>query len=77
MYNEQRLTEMLMDEVSHSWQLILPCKATLQIPNAVLAPLGLIKQDTIMSLEKSFPNGILSTIRVLMSSKAPVLSTTI
>jgi hypothetical protein len=55
MYNKQRLTEMLMDEVSHGWQLILPREAMLQIPNAVLAPLGLVEQDTINELGEIIP----------------------
>jgi hypothetical protein len=44
-----------MDKVSRSWQLILPCEAMLQIPNAVLAPLGLVKQDTINELGEIVP----------------------
>jgi hypothetical protein len=55
MYNEQRLTEMLKDEVSRGWQLILPCEAALQIPNAILAPLGLVKQDTINEFGEIIP----------------------
>jgi hypothetical protein len=41
-HNETRLTNMLMDEVSRGWQLILPRKVVLQLPQAVLAPLGLV-----------------------------------
>jgi hypothetical protein len=56
MYNEQRLTEMLKDEVSHGrWQPILPREAALQIPNAVLASLGLVKQDTINEFGEIVP----------------------
>jgi hypothetical protein len=46
---------MLKDEVSRSWQLILPCEATLQILNAVIAPLGLVKQDTINEFREIIP----------------------
>jgi hypothetical protein len=46
---------MLMDEVSRGWQLILPREAVLQIPNAVLAPLGLVKQDTINEFGEIVP----------------------
>jgi hypothetical protein len=54
-YNKQRLTEMLKDEISHGWQLILSCEAALQIPNAVLAPLSLVEQDTINEFGEIFP----------------------
>jgi hypothetical protein len=46
---------MLKDEVSRSWQLILSCEATLQILNAVLAPLGLVEQDTINAFREIVP----------------------
>jgi hypothetical protein len=60
MYNEQRLTEMLMDEVSCGWQLILPREAMLQIPNAVLELPRLVSSNRTqsMSLGKSFLNGV-------------------
>jgi hypothetical protein len=45
-----------MDKVSCGWQLILPRKAKLQMPNAVLALLSLIKkQDTINEFGEIIP----------------------
>jgi hypothetical protein len=46
---------LMVDEVSHGWQWILPHEAMLQIPNAVLALLGLVKQDTINELGEIVP----------------------
>ena len=46
---------MLMDEVSRGWQLILPREVVLQLPRAVLAPLGLIEQDTINEFGEIVP----------------------
>jgi hypothetical protein len=45
----------LKDKVSCGWQLILPCEAALQIPNAILAPLGLVEQDTINEFREIIP----------------------
>jgi hypothetical protein len=47
----------LKDEVECSWQLLLPWQAIHSIPNAILAPLGIVEQDTINELAKSSPNG--------------------
>ena len=38
---------MLKEEVTHGWQLVLPPEAALEIPDAVLAPLGMANQNTI------------------------------
>ena len=46
-YSEKHLTNMLMDEVSWGWQPILPREVVLQLPRAILAPLGLVEQNTI------------------------------
>jgi hypothetical protein len=46
---------MLMDEVSRGWQLILPREVVLQLPRAILAPLGLVKQDTINEFRDIVP----------------------
>jgi hypothetical protein len=54
-YNEKPLTNMLMDEVSRGWQLILPREVVLQLHQAVLAPLGLFKQDTINEFSEIVP----------------------
>ena len=45
--HEDRITTMLKDEVARGWQLILPKEALPTIPNGVLAPLGIVEQDTI------------------------------
>ena len=38
---------MLKDEVAHGWQLPLPIECAHRIPNAVIAPLGLVEQFSI------------------------------
>lgn len=42
-----RLINMLKDEVKRTWQLPLPRRALVRLPNCVLAPLGMVKQATI------------------------------
>ena len=42
-----QLVQMLTDEVEHGWQLILPCADTLLVPGSVIAPLGMVLQDSI------------------------------
>jgi hypothetical protein len=37
----------MQDEVQHGWQLILPREAIHRIPNAILAPLGILEKDMI------------------------------
>jgi hypothetical protein len=80
-YNTTRLVEMLKEEVSHGWQLILPQEAVLELDNAVLAPLGLVEQDTINEMgeitqkwklihDQSF-NVIKGTLRVVNSACDP------
>jgi len=41
------LLSMLQEEVTRMWQLPLPLKALPRIPRGVLAPLGMVKQDSI------------------------------
>lgn len=53
--NHTRLLTMLQDEVSRGWQLILPREAIHSIPNAVLAPLGLVEQDSINEFGEIIP----------------------
>ena len=43
----KQVTSMLKDEVHHMWQLPLPPRAVLELPGAVLAPVGLAHQLTI------------------------------
>ena len=45
-FHHEQLVQMLTDEVEHGWQLILPCAALL-VPGAVIAPLGMVLQDSI------------------------------
>jgi hypothetical protein len=44
-----------MDEVEHVWQLLLPWQAIHSIPNAILVPLGIVKQDMINEYDKIIP----------------------
>jgi len=46
-FNLSCLLNMLKDELRHGWQMILPRPAVVDIPGTVLAPLGLVEQDTI------------------------------
>jgi hypothetical protein len=46
---------MLQDEVEQGWQLLLPKEAALHLPQTVLAPLGLVEQDTINKLGEIVP----------------------
>jgi hypothetical protein len=46
---------MLKDEVECGWQLLLPQQAIHSIPNAILAPLGIVKQDMINEYGKIIP----------------------
>jgi hypothetical protein len=43
----KRVTTMLQDEVRHMWQLPLPPRAALELPGAIIAPVGLAHQLTI------------------------------
>jgi hypothetical protein len=45
--NIDKVTSMLQDEVHHMWQLPLPPRAALELPGAVIAPVGLADQLTI------------------------------
>jgi hypothetical protein len=45
--HSEQIKSMLRDEVKKGWQLILHRDAIHLIPNAVLAPLSIVKQDTI------------------------------
>ena len=49
------LVQMLSSEVECSWQLLLPRKAAFQVPGAVVAPLGLVLQDSINELGEVIP----------------------
>jgi hypothetical protein len=42
--DEARVVKLLQDEVRHMWQLPLPTRAVLELPNIVVAPLGLAHQ---------------------------------
>jgi len=44
---KSRLLSMLQDKVHRMWQLPLPLKALPRIPRGVLAPLGMVQQDSI------------------------------
>jgi hypothetical protein len=46
---------MLKDEVECSWQLLLPGQAIHSIPNAILVPLGIVKQDMINEYGEIIP----------------------
>lgn len=48
--NAERLGLMLSAEVERGWQLLLPRNAVLELPGAVLAPMGLVEQDSINEL---------------------------
>ncbi len=43
----QKLKSVLQDEVARGWQLIIPKHAVTNIPQAVIAPLNIVEQDTI------------------------------
>jgi hypothetical protein len=49
------LTNMLKDKVEHGWELLLPKEAALHLPQTVLAPLGLVEQDTINEFREIVP----------------------
>jgi len=55
LYNHERLVNMLTDEVQRGWQLLLPKAAVLEIKHAVLAPLGLVEQDSINEFGEVIP----------------------
>ena len=46
---------MLKDKVLHGWQLIIPRESVRLLCNAVIAPLGLVEQDTINERGKIVP----------------------
>jgi len=55
-FNLHHLTGMMLqDEVKRGWQLILACESVIDILGAVLAPLGLVEQDTINKLGELIP----------------------
>ena len=45
--NEDLVRKVLQDEVSRGWQLIIPIEAITQIKGAIMAPLGIVHQETI------------------------------
>jgi hypothetical protein len=47
------LEKMMHAEVWHGWQLPLPPAAALQIPHAIIAPMGLVEQATICNMQLS------------------------
>ena len=49
------LVQMLSSEVEHGWQLLLPHEAAFQVLGAVVAPLGLVLQDSINELGEVIP----------------------
>lgn len=59
-FNIERLTNMLKDEVTRGWQPLLPCEAALHLPQAALAPLGLVEQDPINEFGKIAPKWCLT-----------------
>ena len=46
-FHHDQLVQMLAAEVEWGWQLILPCLAALLFPGEVIAPLGMVLQDSI------------------------------
>jgi len=54
-YNSDRLVSMLTEEVHRGWQLILPLQAALELWNGVLAPLGLVDQESINEFGEIIP----------------------
>jgi hypothetical protein len=53
----EQIEMILKDKVECGWQLLLPRQAIHSIPNAILAPLGIVEQDMINEYGKIIPNG--------------------
>ncbi len=53
--HDERITKMLKEEVERGWQLILPREALPMIRGGVLAPLGIVEQDTINEFGEIVP----------------------
>jgi hypothetical protein len=53
--HSEQIEMMLKGEVECGWQLLLPWQAIHSIPKAILAPLGIVKQDTINEYGKIIP----------------------
>jgi hypothetical protein len=67
----KQVTSMLKDEAHHMWQLPLPPWAALELPGAVLAPVGLAHQLTINEHGESFPSNASPMTNPAMRCRAP------